>query len=333
MDQEAEITREKRSAWLVRFGQPKIDPPVATAFACIVVVLAIGSIFSRNFLSIGYLLQQLQVASFLGVIAAGAMVVILAGHIDLSIPWTLTVGAMTATAVAANTPFGDAGGIVAAVLVGTIVGLVNGVGAAILRVPSMIFTLGVNAVLDGLVVLYTGGFAPRNAATRFMNRIAVGRSILDIPNAVFVWIGISLIVAFMLRRTPLGRYIYAIGNSEGSVYLSGVNTRLVLIGAFIISGIGNCLGGVLLAGYAGQAYQSMGDPYLLPAIAAVVLGGTDVLGGRGTYLGTVAGVLLITLLGSMLSVMQIAEAGRQIAYGAAIVVMLLAYGRSPQRRE
>lgn len=327
------MTRERRSVWPIRLGQSKINPPVATAFASIVVVLAIGSIFSRNFLSIGYLLQQLQVASFLGVIAAGAMVVILAGHIDLSIPWTLTIGAMTATAMAAGTPFGDAGGIVAAVLVGTIVGLVNGVGAAILRVPSMIFTLGVNAVLDGIVVLYTGGFAPRNAATRFMNRIAVGRSILDIPNAVFVWIGISLIVAFMLRRTPFGRYIYAIGNSEGSVYLSGINTRLVLIGAFIISGVGNCLGGVLLAGYAGQAYQSMGDPYLLPAIAAVVLGGTNVLGGSGTYLGTVAGVLLITLLGSMLSVMQIAEAGRQIAYGVAIVVMLLAYGRSPRRRE
>lgn len=333
MDQEAGTAKRRTSGWFARRGPLPVDPPVLMAFACIVVLLFIGSFFSRNFLSPGYLLQQLQVASFLGVIAAGAMVVILLGHIDLSVPWTLTVGAMAATAVAAKLPFGDAAAIIAAILVGTLVGLVNGIGAAVLRVPSMIFTLGVNAVLNGIVILYTGGFAPRNAATRFMNWIAVGRPVFDIPNAVFVWIAISLIVAFILRRTPLGRYIYAAGNSEGSVYLSGINTQAVIIIAFVISGIGNSLGGVLLAGYAGQAYQSMGDPYLLPAIAAVVLGGTNVLGGRGSYLGTVAGVLLITLLGSMLSVMQIAEAGRQIAYGAAIVLMLLAYGRSPKGRE
>lgn len=320
-------------AWLVRGRTGRGDPAVAMAFACVVLLLIIGSFFSRNFLSPAYLLQQLEVASFLGVIAAGAMVVILLGHIDLSVPWTLTVGAMTATAAAANLPFGNAAAILAAVLVGTVVGLVNGLGAAVLRVPSMIFTLGVNAVLDGIVVLYTGGFAPRNAATPFMNWIAVGRPVLNIPNAVFVWVLISIIVAFLLRRTSFGRYVYATGNSEATVYLSGINTRAVLIAAFIISGIGNCLAGVMLAGYSGQAYQSMGDPYLLPAIAAVVLGGTNVLGGRGSYLGTVAGVLLITLLGSMLSVMQIAEAGRQIAYGAAIVLMLLVYGRSPKGRE
>lgn len=331
MDQRVGTTRPSAAVRLARWRQLPVDPAVLMAFACIAILLAIGSVFSRSFLTPGYLLQQLQVASFLGVIAAGAMVVILLGHIDLSVPWTLTVGAMAATAVAA--PFGDAAAILAAIAVGAVVGLVNGLGAAVLRVPSMIFTLGVNAVLDGIVVLYTGGFAPRNAASRFMNWLAVGRPVLDIPNAVFVWLLISLIVAFLLRRTPLGRYIYAAGNSEGSVYLSGINTRTVLIAAFVISGIGNSLGGVLLAGYAGQAYQSMGDPYLLPAIAAVVLGGTNVLGGRGSYLGTVAGVLLITLLGSMLSVMQIAEAGRQIAYGAAIVLMLLAYGRSPKTRE
>lgn len=330
MEREVGTTKRRVSAWL---GQGRVDSAVLIAFAFIPILLIIGSFFSRNFLSLGYLLQQLQIASFLGVIAAGAMVVILLGHIDLSIPWTLTVGAMTATAVAANMPFGNAAAIAAAILIGALVGVVNGLGAAVLRVPSMIFTLGVNAVLNGMVVLYTGGFAPRNAATPFMNWLAVGRTVLDIPNAVFVWVAISVMVAFMLRRTPLGRYIYATGNSEASVYLSGINTRAVVILAFVISGIGNCLGGVLLAGYAGQAYQSMGNAYLLPAIAAVVLGGTNVLGGRGSYLGTVAGVLLITLLGSMLSVMQIGEAGRQIAYGAAIILMLLAYGRAPKARE
>jgi ribose transport system permease protein len=131
----------------------------------------------------------------------------------------------------------------------------------------------------------------------------------------------------MLKRTPLGRYIYAIGNQEGATYLSGVNTRLIIITCFAISGMCSALAGVLLAGYSSKGYQAMGDPYLLPAIAAVVLGGTHILGGRGTYLGTVAGVILISLLASILSVMQMPEAGRQIIYGCVIIFMLLVYGR------
>jgi len=101
---------------------------------------------------------------------------------------------------------------------------------------------------------------------------------------------------------------------------------------FVISGALSAFGGVLLAGYASKAAQSMGDAYLLPSIAAVVLGGTHVLGGRGSYYGTIAGVILITLLQSILSVMQMPEAGRQITYGIVIVAMLLLYGRAPATR-
>ena len=118
-----------------------------------------------------------------------------------------------------------------------------------------------------------------------------------------------------------------IPDRERAAYLSGINTRRVILIAFTLAGALSALGGVLLAGYAAKAAQSMGDAYLLPAIAAVVLGGTSILGGRGSYLGTVAGVLLITLLQSILSVMQIPEYGRQIIYGVVIILMLLAYGR------
>jgi ribose transport system permease protein len=123
------------------------------------------------------------------------------------------------------------------------------------------------------------------------------------------------------------------------VFLSGVDTRRVLVICFVISGACAAFGGVLLAGWANRSYQAMGDPYLLPTIAAVVLGGTNVLGGRGTYLGTVAGVILITLLQSILSVVQpqymLAEIGlkvppetiRQVVFGLVIVGMMLLYGR------
>jgi ribose transport system permease protein len=138
---------------------------------------------------------------------------------------------------------------------------------------------------------------------------------------------VGVLVVLALRRTPFGRYVYAMGNSERVTYLSGINTRAILIAAFVASGACSAFAGALLAGYAGKAYQAMGDPYLLPAIAAVVLGGSSILGGSGTYLGTVAGVILITVLESVLSVMQIPESTRQIVYGTMIVVMMLVYGR------
>lgn len=312
---------------LVRAFRRSIDPAALIVFACTGVLLAVGSVYSANFLSAGYLLQQLQVAAFLGLIASGAMLVILLGHIDLSIPWVVTVGGMMSTALAGWAPDWAWAAIPFGMLCGAAFGLVNGFGVAVLRLPSMIFTLGTNAVAQGLMVLHTGGFAPQDHATPAMHGLAVGRSLLGIPNALLVWIAVGAAMAFLLTRTTLGRYVYAIGNRERAAYLSGVATGRVIVAAFAISGALAALAGILLAGYSTKAYQAMGDAYLLPAIAAVVLGGTNILGGRGRYAGTVAGVVLITVLQSILSVMQMPEAWRQVIYGAVIIVMLLVYGR------
>jgi ribose transport system permease protein len=308
------------------------DPAVVTAFVCIVVLLLVGSLYSRNFLSPEYLLQQLKVASFLGVIATGMMLVILLGQIDLSIPWVVTAGAMMACAVASFGPAGVALSVPAGVACGVALGLLNGVGVAYLRIPSMIITLATNAVAQGLMVVYSGGFSPRDFASPPMRYLATGFAIPGVPNAIIVWAIIGAITVLVLSRTTFGRAVYGIGNRERAAYLSGVNTRRVVMTAFAASGGLAALGGVLLAGYASKAAQSMGDEYLLPAIAAVVLGGTNILGGRGSYLGTVAGVILITLLRSILNVMQIDEWGRQIIYGVVIVAMLLLYGREKLAR-
>lgn len=315
-------------------GKLGIDRAVAIAFGCIVLLLLGGALYSREFLSPQYLLQQMQIAAFLGVIASGAMMVILLGHIDLSVPWVVTLGAMMATAlpgwisgtmgVALAIPFG--------ILCGALIGVLNGLGVAYLRLPSMIFTLGMNAVVQGFMVLHTGGFAPLDHSTDLMHFLAVNRSILGIPNALFVWAFVGVLVVLILQRTGFGRAVYAIGNKESAAYLSGINTNAVLIGCFALCGACAAFAGVLLAGYSTKAYQGMGDPYLLPAIAAVVLGGTNILGGRGSYAGTIAGVILITLLQSILSVMQMPEAGRQVIYGSVIVCMLLLYGRAAKTR-
>lgn len=310
----------------------RIDPAVTTAFACIVVLLIVGSIYSTSFLSPEYLLQQLKVASFLGVIATGMMLVILLGQIDLSVPWVVSAGAMMACAAAAYGPLGTALAIPFGVFCGMLIGLVNGIGVAYLRIPSMIITLATNAVAQGLMVVYTGGFSPQDSAPEAVRWLATGFLVPGVPNAVVVWAIVGAIMVFALTRTAFGRSVYAIGNRERAAYLSGINTRRIVLIAFAVSGGLSAFGGVLLAGYESKAAQSMGDAYLLPAIAAVVLGGTSILGGKGSYLGTVAGVILITLLQSILSVMQMPEAGRQITYGIVIVVMLLLYGRAPATR-
>ncbi|RWB60635.1 ABC transporter permease [Mesorhizobium sp.] len=310
----------------------RADPAVVTAFACIVVLLLVGSLYSRSFLSPEYLLQQLKVASFLGVIATGMMLVILLGQIDLSVPWAVATGAMMACAAAAYGPAGMALAIPFGILCGVAIGIVNGIGVAYLRIPSMIITLATNAVAQGLMVVYTGGFSPQDSATAAMRYLATGFAIPGVPNAVIIWALIGAAMVFVLTRTSFGRAVYGIGNRERAAYLSGIDTRRVVMIAFAVSGGLSAFGGVLLAGYASKAAQSMGDAYLLPSIAAVVLGGTSILGGRGSYLGTVAGVILITLLQSILSVMQMPEAGRQIIYGVVIVAMLLLYGRAPASR-
>jgi ribose transport system permease protein len=309
----------------MRTWRDRVDVPVVTAFGCIVLILLIGAIYSPSFLSPEYLLQQLKVGAFLGIIATGMMLVILLGQIDLSVPWTITMGAMMASAATAYGVFGEWAAIPFGIFCGLVIGLINGVAVAYLRIPSMIITLAVNAVAQGLMVAYSGGFSPRDSASAAMKFVGA-QSTLGVPHAVIVWIVVGGFAVFLLTRTTLGRAVYGIGNRESAAYLSGVPTQRVVVAAFALCGALAAFGGVLLAGYAGKAAQSMGDAYLLPAIAAVVLGGTSILGGRGNYLGTVAGAILITLLQSILSVMQIAEFGRQIIYGVIIIAMLLLYG-------
>jgi ribose transport system permease protein len=305
----------------------KIDPAVATAFGCIVLLLMLGSLYSSSFLSPDYLLQQLKVASFLGVIATGMMLVILLGQIDLSVPWVVAVGGMMSTAATGWGPTGEALAIPFGILCGVALGLVNGFGVAYLRLPSMIITLAVNAVAQGLMVVHTGGFSPQDSSSAAMRFIATGHTLLGIPNALIVWAAVGGATVFLLTRTTFGRAIYGIGNRERAAYLSGVRTQCVVLVTFAVAGGLSAFGGILLAGYASKAAQAMGDAYLLPSIAAVVLGGASILGGRGKYIGTVAGVILITLLQSILSVIQMEEAGRQIIYGVVIIAMLLLYGR------
>lgn len=282
-----------------------------------------GSLFFPQILGFEYLAQQLQIAAFLGMLALGATLVILLGHIDLSVPWILGGAAILSTSlVGTGNPALVVLAIPAALIFGALVGVVNGFGVAILRIPSMVWTLAVNSMLLGVAVLNTGGFNPKGEASGFMIWLATG-DIAGFPAAFLIWMAATCAIGLLLKKSGFGRYLSAIGYNEKATFLSGVSTPSVIFAAFAIAGVCSAMGGVLLAGYANQAYQSMGDPFLLPTIAAVVIGGTSILGGRGSLVGTIGGVLFITLLTSILSVMQISDAWRNIVFGLIIIAMLL----------
>lgn len=302
----------------------QFDRAFGVVMLTLVVLLAANFILFPQRLSLGYGGQQLQIASFLGILAAGAMIVLLIGEIDLSIPWVLTLSAMIASGLSSAYPdLPQIVPILVALVFGALCGLWNGLGVAILRAPSMVWTLGLNALLLGVSVFYAGGYSPQTAASPLMRYLAVGRIGDAIPVVVLIWIALSIGVVVMLRATAFGAALYAVGRNEAVAYLAGIRTRVIKVLAFVFAGCCSALSGVLLAGYSGQAYQSMGDAYLLPTIAAVVLGGTHVQGGQGRYAGTVGGVLVLVILGSLLALLQAPEFIRQITYGTIIVVMLL----------
>lgn len=300
---------------------PSVDSLVP--YAGTILLILGGSIFYPQILGFEYLTQQLQISAFLGLLALGATLVILLGHIDLSVPWILGGAAIVSTSLAGTgDPLLTAIAIPMALLFGAVIGIVNAVGVAILRIPSMVWTLAVNSMLLGLAVLNTGGFNPKGEASETMIWLATGK-MAGIPAAFLVWMAMATAMALLLNRSGFGRYLSSIGYNEKATFLSGVSTPSVIFAAFAIAGVCSAFGGVLLAGYANQAYQSMGDPFLLPTIAAVVIGGTSILGGRGSLVGTIGGVLFITILTSILSVMQISDAWRNIIFGVIILAMLL----------
>jgi ribose transport system permease protein len=303
------------------------NPALISLIGTVFVFVAGGIVFPQVF-SLNYLRQQLQLASFLGIAATGAMLVILIGGIDLSLPWVLTAAAIISSALSGR---GALISIGAGLLVGLVAGLTNGLGAAILRIPSIIWSLAVNFIFLGICVFITGGFMPQGHPTAIIKTIGIGRT-LGVPNIILFWCALSAYVILTLTLTRFGRFIYAVGMNEKVAFLSGIRTRRIIIGIFIMSGICNALTGIMLSGYSNQAFQAMGDPYLIPAIAAVVIGGTSISGGSGSYLGTIIGVIFITYLSSLLSVLQVPEAGRQIFFGVIIIAMTISYSRRKEER-
>ncbi|CAG0940822.1 Fructose import permease protein FrcC [Anaerolineae bacterium] len=306
---------------------------ILVAYSMVLVLIVLGTwTVSPEFASTEFLMLQLLKASILGTVVAGQMIVILTGNIDLSVSWTMNLAAVLATSIALGLDERLWVGVVIGLGFGLLVGLANGFLVAYLRIPSMVCTLGVNALLKGILVFYTGTQPLYGNASPILNTLSHHFIGGVFPAVALIWLAVSIFMIVLLSRTTFGRATYAVGNNPIATYLSGINVRHALLGVYLVSGVFNALAGILLAGYSGRSFNEMGEPFQFPAIAAVVVGGVSILGGSGHYLGAVAGVLIITLLDSGLSIMQMSPAGRLVIYGLVVLMMLLVYGRGSKMR-
>jgi ribose transport system permease protein len=291
---------------------------IVLAYLGVLVLLLVTSFFSPGFLTTTHLRTLSVQAAFIGLVALGQTFVILGGGIDLSVPWVLNTAAIVMTLICKgqNAPLIYALPLI--LLAGTLVGAANGVGIALVGVPPIIMTLAVNGILQGGILVYSGG-APQPTAPAFIQYLAIGR-IGSIPVIAIIWLILALAATILLSKSGFGRYLYAVGTSSNVAEFSGVPVVKTILISYALSGFCAALTGMLLTGYTAQAYLGMGDPYLFTSIAAVAVGGASILGGSGHYLGTIAGAFALTILTGLLPALNLSTGALLVVYGAAILV-------------
>ncbi len=275
----------------------------------------------------GYLNSLLVLASFLVVLALGQGAVILTGGLDLSIPWTIALCGVVLAGMVKGSDAALLHALPLTLVVGLLVGLCNGLGIVWLGVSPIVMTMAMNGILQGATLLYSNG-TPDGFASPLLRAYMTDTRLGLAPVVIFVLVFVVLAV-LLLGRTPFGRRIYAIGNGARAAMLAGVRVGRVSVGVYMLSGLCSAIAAVLLTGLSGQASLGMGDEYLLPSIAVVVVGGTLITGGRGHYLGMLGGVLLLTALQTLLAGTTLPHAARSILFG--VVVLLAVIGLRERR--
>ncbi|WP_137932630.1 ABC transporter permease [Mesorhizobium comanense] len=271
---------------------------------------------------------MLVLASLLAVASIGQTLVVIMGGIDLSIPFVIGF----ANVVAAQL-YGDGWNFfLVCALVGVLalaIGGLNGLIARSLDIQPLIVTLGIGMVVQGLVLLWTAGFPSGSAPQAVSSFVSIGGSAgpLPVPWLVPSLIVLAALVVLVLERTPYGRRLYALGSNPGAAPLALIDPVGMWMITYAASAFFAAVAGVLLLGFTGSAYGDVGQPYLFQTIAAVVVGGAALVGGRGSYLGTIAGVLVLTEINTLLIGLGFQPSAVQAALGFIIVLLVSLYGR------
>lgn len=293
-------------------------------FALIIGLFVLGEIVSSGFLAFDHVGAVLRTASFLGIVAIGQTIVILTAGIDLSVGPLITMGnvftCMFMNGLNENTLWS----LLAIVALGALFGTLSGLGITLLNISPLVMTLAIGSLVTGVTLIFSHG-APKGLASPILRFLAVGSVFGGIPIVVIIWIVLGVFIIFFLRFSTFGRKLYYVGANTRAAFMSGVRVKRIKTIAYSISGATACLTGALMAGYTHTAFLGIGNEYTLWSITAVVIGGTALTGGKGGYLGTMAGAVILVLLESILTVMKMPEAGRRIATGVIILIMISIY--------
>lgn len=297
------------------------------AFAGLIVICLVFFIATPDFLTFDNITNRVLFSTVvIGLLALGTTMVIITSGIDLSIGT-----GMALCAVMAGTFIVDWGlpwpvGVIMAVLFGGLIGLVNGFNVAILGLPPFIATLAMMMVAQGLALVVSGGKPIYFSDSPGYMELSSGTIIpgVDIANAVIVFVLAAIVAAVLVNRTVLGRYTFAIGSNEEATALSGVEVRRWKVLIYAVAGLFTGLAGVMISARLGSAQPATGMGYELQAIAAVVIGGTSLSGGKGSIVGTVIGALIISVINNGLQLLSIPQEWQNVILGGVILVAVYA---------
>jgi putative xylitol transport system permease protein len=311
------VSAKSRLAWLTEYG-------IIIAFILLCVAL---TFLNKYFLTPENITNILLQTSINGILAMGMTLVILTGGIDLSVGSVLAFSSIVAaTFVTGDNPQPPVVALLVGMVVGAILGLVNGCIIAYLKIPPFVATLGMLSVARGLTYAYTGGMPVPNLSETFLN---VGEgAVFGVPLPILIFVLIFAILWVVLNHTSYGRTVYAVGGNVKSARTAGIRTRRVTASVYVIAGLLAGLGGLILTARTSSALPQAGVSYELDAIAAVVIGGTSLSGGVGSITGTLLGALIIGTINNGLDLLGVSSAYQQIVKGCIIVVaVLLDYSR------
>ena len=317
-----------------------ISPPVAALILAIVLFLLSGLLpngFGSDMdVARAQATNILRLAVFLGVIAAGQTLVIISGSegIDLSAGSVVTLTAILTYIFVNGANERVLSALLVTLAVGALVGFINAVGITFLKISPFVMTLGMSGVVTGTIIVITHGSVSGKVAPIMTRLIARPLSpSLQIPNAIIIWILFGILMWLLLERTTFGRNLFAIGVNRITAKLSGVNVTGMNLLTYALAGALAGFGGFLLVGNTGVVHLQLGQPFLFPSIAAVAVGGTLLSGGKGSYWGTMAGAIVLTLITSLLTTMQMPESVRRMVLGGTLLVLISIYGRQRSLRQ
>lgn len=296
---------------------------VIAVYVVAVALVACTRFVNANAASGNYVKTVVALATFTAVVSFGQGLVVLTGGFDLSIPSTMTLSAVVLTQVTQGSDLRAFYGIPLIVGIGVAIGLVNGLITVIFEISSIVVTLATNTILAGVVLVYTNG-QPQGAAPEVVRGAAVGSFFGgSVPALIVVLLAFLVVGTILMNKTTYGRKMYAVGEDSRVATLSGINASRIVVSVYILSGVSGAIGGALLAGFSGQSYVSMGDPYLLLSLAAVMVGGASVQGGKGLYIGTVGGAIILQAISTMLAGTTLPTSVQDIVYAVAILVAVV----------